>query len=103
MKKLPKIYQTEINKKINNNKESCYVQKQDANIKEKPSEQNIQNLLDEIFSGMGYSYNIPVVIKTKYKIYETSLIAKTKNNIITLENEVIPISEIISIQKRKRT
>ena len=103
MKKLPKIYQGEFNKKIINNKKICYVEKSnDLNVTTSENEDNnIMELLNEIFSGIGYSYNIPVIIKTANKEYTTSIIAKTKKNIITLDNEVIPISEIVSIKKKK--
>lgn len=97
MKKLPKIYQTDILKEIDNNKKSCYVSTE-------PLENNIDTqeiTLDEIFSGLGYSYNIPIIITTSKEKYQTSLIAKTKKNVITIDNEIIPISEIISIQRKK--
>ena len=99
MKKLPKVYQNEFNKKINNNREVCYLKEETSKIIE-PSK-TIDETLTEIFSGIGYSYNIPVIIKTTNKVYETSLISKTKNNLITLDNEVIPINEIIGIEKLK--
>lgn len=98
MKKLPKIYQTEILKKITNNKKKCYVEVLPDNKEEQPSS---DISLDEIFSGLGYSYNIPIIITTKSKVYNTSLIAKTKKNLITIDNELIPISEVISIKKKK--
>lgn len=98
MKKLPKIYQNKIDKNIFNNKEKCYVET-NKHIGESADEMDIS--LDEVFSGLGYSYNIPLIIKTKEKEYKTSLIAKTKKNIVTIDNEVIPINEIISIKKKK--
>ena len=98
MKKLPKIYQNQIKKNICNNKLSCFVEtKKINNIEEETHDIS----LDEIFSGLGYSYNIPVIITTKENEYKTSLIARTKRNIITIDNEVIPLSEIISIKKKK--
>lgn len=100
MKKLPKIYKNEIDKKINNNKNICYVEKEDS-VLQKNTKEQITETIEEIFSGIGYSYNIPVTIKTSNKTYETSLIAKTKNSIITLDNETIPLETIISIQKKK--
>ena len=98
MKKLPKIYQTEILKKITNNKKKCYVKVLKDNVEEHSTS---DITLDEIFSGLGYSYNIPIIITTKSKIYNTSLIAKTNRNLITIDNELIPISEVISIKKKK--
>lgn len=99
MKKLPKVFQNEFSKPINNNKKVCYLknEEQQDQIQENNSESNIQEVLDKVFSGIGYSYNIPLEIKTKIKTYNTSLIAKTNHNIITLDNEIIPISDIISI------
>ena len=102
MKKLPKIYQTEINKKISNNKKMCYLK----TITEQSKKANIENesiieKIDEIFSGLGYSYNKSLIIKTNKKEYDTSLIAKTKSSVITLENETIPIKDIISIKEKK--
>lgn len=100
MKKLPKIYQAEFNKRIKNNKRTCYIKDEEQNIRtEIDKTPEVEQILDEIFSGLGYSYNIPLIIKTKTSIYQTSLISKTKNNVITLDNVVIPISEIISIKK----
>ena len=78
MKKLPKIYQNNIDKKINNNKEVDYVKKVD-----------IKNILNEIFNGRGYSYNKEVIIETSNKVYDTYIITRTKNNIVTLEDEII--------------
>lgn len=101
MKKLPKIYQGEFNKKIINNKKICYVENINDAPEERSTKNNVKDMLNEIFSGIGYSYNIPVIIKTTNQEYITSLIAKTKNNVITLDNEVIPISNIISIKKKK--
>ena len=91
MKKLPSIYKNEINKKIKNNREVTYI---------KEEKQNINEIIDSIFNGVGYSYNIPLIITTKDKIYETSLISRNKKNINTLDNQSIPISEIITIERK---
>ena len=97
MKKLPEVYKNEINKIINNNKDKCLVTKEDRLIKK----DKINEIsLDDIFNGIGYSYNIPITIKTKNKEYNTSLIAKTNNNVITIDNDIIPINEIITLTKR---
>lgn len=99
MKKLPKVYQNEITKKINNNKTVCYLT--ESNEENKNQIPTIIDKIEEVFSGFGYSYNIPVTIKTPNKIYNTSLIAKTSTNIITLDNDIIPISDIIDFQINK--
>lgn len=91
MKKLPSIYKNEINKKIKNNREVTYI---------KEEKQNINEIIDSIFNGLGYSYNIPLIITTKNKVYETSLISRSKTNINTLDNDSIPINEIITIERK---
>lgn len=98
MKKLPKIYKNEITKKINNNKEVCYLKNEQVSDMTHNSKKDIELTLDEIFNGIGYSYNIPVTIKTSTKTYETSLITKTKNNVVTLDNDIISIEDIISLE-----
>lgn len=97
MKKLPKIYQNNIKKMINNNKTVCYLKNENISYQVN----DIENTLDTIFNGMGYAYNIPVTITTKYKTYITSLITKTKNNVVTLDNDIIPIVDIIDIKINK--
>ena len=110
MKKLPKIFQNDLSKIINNNKSVCYLKNENDKVventkiketKETTHHENnlkeITNILDKIFNGLGYSYNIPLEIKTSDKIYNTSLIAKTNNNVITIDNEIIPINNIIDI------
>lgn len=89
--KLPRLYKNE-NIKTSNNKEYCYIEKTYENISDK---------LNKIFNGLGHSYNIPVVIKTKDKEYNTSLVTKAKNRLITLDNEVIKIDDIISLEIKR--
>lgn len=93
MKKIPKLYKVDNNKIKDNNQLQCNITKE-----EKIS---VKKQLDEIFSGLVYPYNISVEIITKDKKYDTSIIARTKDHILTLENNIIPIKEIISIKKKK--
>lgn len=96
MKKLPKIYQTKISKNINNNKKICYVENLPI---EKENKKTIKVMLNEIFSGLGHPYNISLIITTKNKVYKTNLIARNKDKVITIDNEVILINDIESIKK----
>lgn len=99
MKKLPKIYQGDFNKKITNNKNTCYLDLNENITEITKDNMDVLETITEVFSGLGHAYNIPLIIKTKDKIYETSLIAKTKNYVVTLDNTTIPITDIISIKK----
>lgn len=96
MKKLPKIYK-EDNLQIKvNNKTKCIVELNNEEYKE-----NNLNIINDIFSGLGYPFNVLLTIKTKKAEKTTSLIGKTEKAIITLDNEIIPIAEILSITRKK--
>lgn len=97
MKKLPEIYKSNITKNIKNNKEVCYLK----NIDTRNHNLDVEDVINDIFSGIGYAYNIPVIIDTMNKKYETSLVAKSKDNVVTLDNEVIAIKDIINIKRLK--
>ena len=92
MKKLPSIYQNEINKKIKNNKEVSYI---------KENKEIIIDTINAVFNGISYAYDIPLIIMTKDKTYDTSLVSKTNTIVTTLHNDIIPIDEIISIERKK--
>ena len=93
MKKLPTIYKNEITRNISNNKEYCYLKNESS--KEKDPE--IEEKLNNIFHGIGYPYNKIVEIITKDKIYQTSLLTRTKSSVITINDENIPIKDIIKL------
>jgi hypothetical protein len=96
MKKLPEIYKNNINRHINNNKKYCYLE----NINESNSE-SLDDKLNYIFKSTHHPYNINVIIKTKDKVYNTSLVTKKKNNLITIDNDIIPLNEIVSLDIKK--
>ncbi len=96
MKKLPKIYHEDITKEIKNNKKVSYVEKDSNRVYEKDK---INEVLKEVFNGIGYSFNIPLRIETVDKTYETSLIGKSNNYLITFDNDTILINDIKSIKK----
>lgn len=103
IKKLPKIYQNTIDKPIHNNKKTYYI-KNNTSKNESILEQDsmsieqIGSIIDEIFNGVGYPFNIPVVIKTNNKIYETNLVTRTNGYLLTLDYDKIRLEDIVSIQ-----
>lgn len=105
MKKLPSIYKNSINKKINNNKNYCCLKESENNINNTNIninniiDKNINSTLDSIFNSVGYPYNINVLIKTKNKNYNTYLVTRNNSTITTLDNEIINIGDIISINR----
>ena len=78
---------------IDHNKKSTYVKYSNNN-------KSINEVLDSIFNGIGNPYNIKVLIKTKNMTREVYLVYRNDKIVLTLDNEEIPIEEIISIEKK---
>ncbi len=96
MSKLPKIYHEDINKSFKNNKQVTYVRNSKTSKEEKSSD-SIEEVLNKVFNGVGYSFNIPLRIETFNKVYNTSLIGKTNNYLLTFDNDTIPLSDVKKI------
>ena len=102
MKELPKMYQNKINKKIDS------IQKVYSTFDEssrntlsntKYSNISIDKKIDDIFKAPDYVYKADVTIVTDTDIIKRRIVARNKNNIITINNEYIPISIIRDIYK----
>lgn len=87
----PKLFKNE-NVKVNNNREACLLKNINNN------DQNFEKVLDSIFNSFSSMYNTKVIIETKDKTYKTYLVSRTKNNIMTINREIIPIKEIVNIR-----
>ena len=102
MKQLPPIFKLSNNIKDTNQK--YYHEKVTNKIKEEKQEKSIDNDLsieekiNKIFKTRGYAFNIPVEITFSNKTINTYLALKKNDSIITLDNEVIPISTITSLE-----
>lgn len=92
MKKLPKLYKNENSNLFDHNRK-------EYRITDSLFEDNSFDVLDEIFNGIGHPYNQKVFIKTIKKEYETYLVSRTKQTLLTLDNDSIPIQDIITIKK----
>ena len=60
-------------------------------------EKTITQKLNEIFSSTTYVYKKEVVLKTENGTITKQIVGRNKDNIMTLDNEVIPINTIIDI------
>ena len=87
-KELPKIFQNKINKFFNNNSKVAYSEHRSTSK---------LNDIDSLFKP-NEIYKTDVKITLKDRVIEKRVIGRTKNNLITLDNEIIPISNIIEIQ-----
>jgi RPA family protein len=80
-----------------------YYNNKDTNIKTSLKEERVQDVnkkIMELFNRNGYIFNLDVIIKTVNETMETKIAGKIKNYLITLDNKVIPISEIIEINEK---
>ena len=93
MKKLPSLFKNTNSNLNNHNKDYCYVNK--AEYKE------INNVRGEIIKLINKPniFQIPLIIKTKDKTIITRIIKADNNSLLTINNEIININDIISIEK----
>lgn len=102
MKQLPPIFKVSNNIKDTNQK--YYYEKAPNKIKPEESKKTIDNNLsieekiNKIFKTKGYAFNIPVEITFSNKTVNTYLALKKNDSIVTLDNEVIPISTITRLE-----
>ena len=97
MKKLPKLYTNTFNKKIDNSIEFTTV-KEEIIKEDKLTNYDINKKIDMIFKSKNYIYKVDVLIKFNDKELNTTLIGKTSDNLITLDNKLIKISDIKDIK-----
>lgn len=105
MKELPKMYQNKINKKIPSIQKvySTFEERNDESIDINKdirySSISIDKKIDNIFNAYDYVYKADVTIVTDKETVRKRVVARNNNNIITIDNEYIPISIIRDIYK----
>jgi|GEM_PF-7125671 len=86
---LPKVYVNKINNNINNNQLESKVEDRHINI-------------ESILSNDKYVFNHKYIITLKDNEIIDSIISKSDNRILTLENKWIDINDIINISEIKK-
>ena len=100
MSELPKIYRSKIEKNFSNNKDYVYAGNT-SNFKYDMSvNSDIEKFIDDLFKEDGFIFNKPLIIKTKDKTYDTAIIRKSNDRLYTLTEDIIKISDIVSIQRK---
>lgn len=99
MKKLPNLYTNTFNKKIDNSLEYITIPNKIIENKTALSKYALNKKIENIFKSKNYIYKIKVEITQKDKITIETIIGKTKNNLITLDNKLISINDILDIKK----
>ena len=98
--RLPKMYKNKINKSIDNTQKIySSISDNSINDKYKYSSVSIDKKISDIFNSSDYVYKADVNIVTDNDIIKRRIVARNKNNLITIDNEFIPISIIRDIYK----
>lgn len=99
-KDLPKMYYCSINKEINNIQDIYSSINKDINNEARNINYNqfdVENKINDIFKSPSFVYKADVNIVFNDKTIKKRIIAKRKNNLITIDNERIPINLIKDI------
>lgn len=102
MNKLPKVYVNKISSKSVNNEEVFYSNEGKSVSKTLDSSSVVNNLLvqkkiNDIFNSPNFVYKVNVILTLKDGKREETLIAKTTDSVLTIDNKVIPIKDILGI------
>lgn len=101
MKELPKVFHNKVNKNFNNNR-SFYYSNNEPIEEEKKDTRTITQKINDIFSSPNYIYKANVEITLKDKRIVKRIIGRNKNYIITMDNDLISINDIIDIKSLKK-
>lgn len=100
-KKLPGIFANKIDKPLTNNERVAYGAKEKQTEKEdrsvSSSGKNINQKLHDIFASPRYVYKADVKIVTKSGTITKKIIGQNNTHLITIDNELFPISDIVDI------
>ena len=104
-KKLPKVFANKIDKNIANNEKVYYSSKmikdEELPRESKIDDKNIYQKINDIFSSEKYVYKANVDIKLKNGNKTAKIIGHNNGYLITIDNELIPISDIEDINLRQ--
>ena len=101
MSDLPRMYHNKIEKDLNNNKKVFSTlekeeERRSININNK-NNYTVEQKIYNIFNSPNYIYKIDVIIVTDKGKDKKRIVGKTKTNLITMDNEYIPINTIRDI------
>lgn len=99
-KELPKVFQNNINKEYNNNDKFFFGKGEERQIVD--NSKTVYQKINEIFSAPNYVYKANVKIILKDKTIEKKIIGRNKEYIITMDNNLIPIKDILDIRAEKK-
>ena len=99
MNQLPPIFKVNSTNIKNINQQVYPVKVNNEKTQEEAKgKETVHETLDKIFKTKGYAFNVPVTVYFAGKRLDTYLALRKNDSIITLDNEVIPISIISKIE-----
>lgn len=105
MKDLPKVFRNNVDKKFTNNNSVYYSNNDTRNTsvnEEIKDGKTVLQKINEIFASPNYVYKANVEITLKDRKVTKRIIGRNKNYIITMDNMLIPVSDIIDIKSVKK-
>ena len=102
-KKLPEVFANKFENKIGNNEEVFYSkdmersQSESSESTEKPLK-NVNQKIKDIFNSPNYVYKADVILTLKDSTLNKRIIGRNSTHLITIDNELIPISDIVDIE-----
>lgn len=93
---LPKVYANPINKVLNNNKDVYYSKEEETRSVKTV---DVQRKINEIFASLHHVYKSNVHIKTINDEFNTVIVGRTGNSLLTLNGEKININTIEDIDR----
>lgn len=99
MKKLPELYTNTFDKKIDNSLEYITIPNETIENNTDLSKYALNKKIENIFKSKNYIYKIKVEISYQNETTTETIIGKTKNNLITIDNKLININDVLDIKK----
>lgn len=102
--KLPNVF-VNLNDDINDNNVSYYYSKNGKNSLQKKEDFTnrikINKKIDELFNSTKFVYKLPVIINLEDERIDTIIVYKNKNQLVTMDNRVIKVEDILDIEEKK--
>lgn len=105
-KKLPGVFPGKVKKNSGNNKQVFYSNKEEKEVSNEDrgtgykTVKNVNQKISEIFNSASYVYKADVEITLKSGTFNKRVVGRNSTHLITMENELIPISDIIDIRRK---
>lgn len=110
--KLPGVFQGKVKKNSGNNRQIFYSDRNDDDVVEDAEKnevfshgmlgKNINQKINDILNSPSYVYKADVEIKLKDKTINKRIVGRNALSLITIENELIPISDVVDIYLSKK-